>query len=224
MADATLVRAKYSYEPKNPDELGFKANDEIVLLEKKDNGWWKGQTNNGKVGLFPYNYVEVLPPKLPTPRATELSVPVVRTPDDGKERAIALEDYVGKDGQQLDFKKNDVILVIQKFPTGWWKGALERDLSKEGVFPQKTVKLVDSSNRKSDEGSESKPRSRSRSVSGDKRDKHKDRASSRRSRTRSVVPGALSLPSGDDQNTDSDPSDDEQPDSTNFGFLQVRFS
>ena len=54
-----MLRAKFAYTAKHSDELSFEQGSEIVLLEKKENGWWRGDFQ-GAVGLFPYNYVEVL--------------------------------------------------------------------------------------------------------------------------------------------------------------------
>lgn len=43
--------ALYDYTPKEDNELGFKENDTIILLEKfENNDWYKGQGPNGKIG------------------------------------------------------------------------------------------------------------------------------------------------------------------------------
>jgi hypothetical protein len=122
------LRSKYAYAAKHGDELSFPADADMFLVEKRENGWWKGEYN-GVSGLFPYNYVDVVPSAaaaaaVPTPRPSQpdqkklASIPSF---SDGKERAIALDDYQAKDSQQLDFKKDEVIIIVQKFPTGWWK-------------------------------------------------------------------------------------------------------
>ncbi|XP_062573950.1 SH3 domain-containing kinase-binding protein 1-like isoform X2 [Saccostrea cucullata] len=53
---------RYSYSADNEDELSLKENDVIVILDKdlEDAGWWKGELN-GKVGVFPDNFVELIP-------------------------------------------------------------------------------------------------------------------------------------------------------------------
>lgn len=45
----------FNFEAENPDELPFKKGDILMVLEKNDDGWWKGELN-GKVGVFPSNY------------------------------------------------------------------------------------------------------------------------------------------------------------------------
>lgn len=54
--------ALFPYEAKHEDELTLKENDMIILLSSDlpDKGWWKGQLN-GKIGVFPDNFVKVIP-------------------------------------------------------------------------------------------------------------------------------------------------------------------
>jgi len=51
----------YDFEPENPGELGFKANDMITLISKIDENWFEGSLH-GKNGYFPCNFVEVVTP------------------------------------------------------------------------------------------------------------------------------------------------------------------
>ncbi|XP_059616208.1 protein kinase C and casein kinase substrate in neurons protein 1 isoform X3 [Phlebotomus argentipes] len=54
------VKALYDYESAESDELTFKQGDVFEKLEDEDEqGWCKGR-KNGKVGLYPANYVEVV--------------------------------------------------------------------------------------------------------------------------------------------------------------------
>ncbi|KAL8614530.1 hypothetical protein ACOMHN_014109 [Nucella lapillus] len=60
----TIERAvvRYSYAAEQPDELSLKEGEIIRLMDRQleDEGWWRGELN-GKVGVFPDNFVELLP-------------------------------------------------------------------------------------------------------------------------------------------------------------------
>ncbi|KAI0208394.1 Protein kinase C and casein kinase substrate in neurons protein 1 [Lamellibrachia satsuma] len=58
--DGVPIRALYDYEGEEEDELSFKVGDVFVKLQDKDEqGWCKGR-KDGRVGLFPDNYTEVI--------------------------------------------------------------------------------------------------------------------------------------------------------------------
>ncbi|XP_075996056.1 GRB2-related adapter protein 2b [Genypterus blacodes] len=49
------VKALYSFQAEEEDELEFQAGDIIEVLESSGQGWWRGQLG-GRIGLFPGNY------------------------------------------------------------------------------------------------------------------------------------------------------------------------
>jgi len=46
---------KYNYQAQQPDELSLTKGTRILILEKSNDGWWRGQSGNS-VGWFPSNY------------------------------------------------------------------------------------------------------------------------------------------------------------------------
>ena len=60
---ADRARVVYSYMAENEDELSLDVGDVIDVVEMKleDVGWWKGKLR-GKTGVFPDNFVELIPP------------------------------------------------------------------------------------------------------------------------------------------------------------------
>jgi uncharacterized protein (DUF2147 family) len=51
--------AQYDFKAKRNDELNLLSGDEIAIVEKREDGWWKGKLNDS-VGLFPSTYVKEL--------------------------------------------------------------------------------------------------------------------------------------------------------------------
>lgn len=53
------TKAMYDYQASADDEISFKEGDIIIVLEQHPDGWWFGELN-GKKGLFPGNYTELI--------------------------------------------------------------------------------------------------------------------------------------------------------------------
>ncbi|KAJ8315331.1 hypothetical protein KUTeg_007481 [Tegillarca granosa] len=75
--DVERALVRYSYTAENEDELTLKENEIVIILDKEleDVGWWKGEVN-GKVGVFPDNFVELIDepkPKKPPPPSVSAS-------------------------------------------------------------------------------------------------------------------------------------------------------
>lgn len=62
-----FCKAKYDFNSENPQDLAFRRNDLIAILSKLEPGseWWRGRTQEGRVGLFPNSYVSLIPKKEP---------------------------------------------------------------------------------------------------------------------------------------------------------------
>ncbi|XP_035751405.1 SH3 domain-containing protein 21 [Egretta garzetta] len=70
-----LCRALFDYAPELPDELPLRQGDVIQVLSKTEaEGWWDGQCRHRR-GLFPSNFVELLPAPVPTQRLGALLDP-----------------------------------------------------------------------------------------------------------------------------------------------------
>lgn len=54
-----VCRAQFDYDAQGDQELSFKAGDIITILYKEDDTWWCGEFN-GKKGMFPKDFVDLL--------------------------------------------------------------------------------------------------------------------------------------------------------------------
>lgn len=57
-----ICSALYDYTAQNEEEISFKAQDVLYILEKEDPDWHKAQlkvaNTDGPIGLIPANYIE----------------------------------------------------------------------------------------------------------------------------------------------------------------------
>ncbi|XP_044029783.1 drebrin-like protein A [Siniperca chuatsi] len=54
------ARALYDYQAVDDTEITFDPDDIITGIEMVDEGWWRGYGPDGRYGMFPANYVELL--------------------------------------------------------------------------------------------------------------------------------------------------------------------
>lgn len=57
IANVKRVCALYDLISYEPDELSFRKGDIINVIESVYRDWWRGSLSNGKIGIFPLNYV-----------------------------------------------------------------------------------------------------------------------------------------------------------------------
>jgi hypothetical protein len=59
LVPAKMMKAVFSYRAANEDEISFDEGTLLTFLETVEDGWARGKLQNGKMGLFPTNFVEV---------------------------------------------------------------------------------------------------------------------------------------------------------------------
>lgn len=53
-------RVLFSYRPSHEDELELKPNEVVDFICEVEDGWWRGKSADGSVGVFPSNFVELV--------------------------------------------------------------------------------------------------------------------------------------------------------------------
>ena len=61
-----FARALYDFQARDGNELNLSKGDLVAILDRRDpwtgaeTGWWRGRLRDGRMGMFPANYVEIL--------------------------------------------------------------------------------------------------------------------------------------------------------------------
>ncbi|CAI5444463.1 unnamed protein product [Caenorhabditis angaria] len=58
--ESLKAMALWDYQAADDTEISFDPDDIITDIDQVDEGWWKGKSPNGQIGLFPANYVKLL--------------------------------------------------------------------------------------------------------------------------------------------------------------------
>lgn len=98
---------KYNYQAQQPDELPLTKGTRILILEKSNDGWWRGQSGNA-VGWFPSNYTteecDNNDEQLHTYAMAENVLDIV----------VALYSFNSNNDQELSFEKGDRLEIIDR--------------------------------------------------------------------------------------------------------------
>ncbi|XP_041439548.1 SH3 domain-containing kinase-binding protein 1 isoform X3 [Xenopus laevis] len=126
----------FPYEAMNEDELAIREGDIVTVLNKEcvDVGWWEGEIN-GKKGVFPDNFVKLLPPdfekelhrpKKPPPP----SAPVAKSGTSGGGKSIQITSTHKN-------SRHNGLLFICKIETNTANGTSERKQDIRKIPPER---------------------------------------------------------------------------------------
>ena len=98
---------KYNYQAQQPDELSLTKGTRILILEKSNDGWWRGQSGNA-VGWFPSNYTteecDNNDEQLHTYAMAENVLDIV----------VALYSFNSNNDQEMSFEKGDRLEILDR--------------------------------------------------------------------------------------------------------------
>ncbi|XP_041970911.1 sorbin and SH3 domain-containing protein 1 isoform X11 [Aricia agestis] len=138
-AEKIVARALYTFNGQTSRELSFRKGDFISVRRQIDANWYEGEIH-GRIGLFPYNYVELL--KGDGSRSPRRSAVI-------EGRAKAKFDFTAQTNLELPLKKGEIVTLTRRIDQNWWEG---RNGHKTGIFPDSYVTVLQ-------EPSQSKPES-----------------------------------------------------------------
>ncbi|XP_063377116.1 uncharacterized protein LOC134664418 isoform X3 [Cydia fagiglandana] len=128
-AERIVARALYAFNGQTQRELSFRKGDLIHVRRQIDNNWYEGELH-GRIGLFPYNYVEIL-------KGDVAQSPKKPVAQEGKARAKF--DFTAQTSLELPLKKGEVVVLTRRIDHNWWEG---RNGHKTGIFPDSYVTIL----------------------------------------------------------------------------------
>ncbi|CAK1598733.1 unnamed protein product [Parnassius mnemosyne] len=128
-AEKLVARALYAFNGQTNRELSFKKGDLINVRRQIDTNWYEGEVH-GRIGLFPYNYVEIL-------KGDYVHSPKKPMIIEGQARAKF--DFTAQTNLELPLKKGEIVVLTRRIDHNWWEG---RNGTKTGIFPDSYVTVL----------------------------------------------------------------------------------
>jgi uncharacterized protein YgiM (DUF1202 family) len=154
MSESSYATAKYNYDPQRPDELRLERGNNVLVIERSSDGWWKGECN-GETGWFPSNYVEPAPDPSPVasipqqqPYAPDYTKDISSAFQNGTaahapilEVVTTLYDFDAQNAEELSFRKGEKLDIIEHplHDPEWWKARNAHGLI--GLVPTNYIKV-----------------------------------------------------------------------------------
>jgi len=129
---------EYDYQAEMNDELTLRVGDVVTEVDKMEGGWWKGRLGD-KVGMFPDNFVKVLPGGSKTKPVEARNDEILHQKN--KKWCRVLFSYEPVHEDELELKVDQLIEFLAEVEDGWWRGRLG---TKMGVFPSNFVEMCNS--------------------------------------------------------------------------------
>ncbi|XP_046901905.1 SH3 domain-containing protein 19 isoform X2 [Hypomesus transpacificus] len=130
---------QFDYEAKNPDELSFRRNEVLLLLEQVDHNTFECQTGELR-GRVPKCHLQIITPlahSVPT-QATPQEVSPVQRNNPGMQVQV-LHDFTPEGPSELGLRAGDVVTVVEQVDSDWYRGTCR---GSSGFFPVSYAKVL----------------------------------------------------------------------------------
>ncbi|XP_007529182.1 vinexin isoform X4 [Erinaceus europaeus] len=129
------ARLKFDFQAQSPKELTLKKGDIVYIHKEVDKNWLEGE-HHGRLGIFPANYVEVLPAdEVPKP----IKSPTYQVLEYGE--AVAQYNFKGDLEVELSFRKGERICLMRRVNENWYEGRIS-GTGRQGIFPATYVQVT----------------------------------------------------------------------------------
>lgn len=138
---AAYGRALYPFQAEYSNELNLKVGEIVNLIKYVDDNWIEGEVD-GKTGIFPSNFINVI---VDCPKPAKLSenssaACEAEFPPDTYGRVIF--DFHPQLEGDVRFKEGDTVTLIRKIDKNWYE--VETDNGESGVCPESYIEVIGS--------------------------------------------------------------------------------
>lgn len=172
VSSAAIVR--YPYESQQDDEISLIKGTRVLVMEKSNDGWWRGEYG-GRVGWFPSNYVyedegggglgdghhtyahasDGTATSLSTTTATDINCRHQQETNFGVgclDVVLALYAFASQNDEELNFSKGERLEIVEKPENDpeWWRA--RNGHGELGLVPKNYVRVVAPGSTTEDDG------------------------------------------------------------------------
>ncbi|XP_069685437.1 uncharacterized protein [Periplaneta americana] len=123
-----VARALYNFVGQTSRELSFRRGDIIFVRRQIDKNWYEGE-HNAMVGLFPFNYVEIIP--------YDGIRTIPKRPSEGQARAKF--NFIAQTHLELSLVKGELVVLTRRVDDNWFEGRIG---NRKGIFPVSYVEVL----------------------------------------------------------------------------------
>ncbi|XP_044742795.1 uncharacterized protein LOC123305210 isoform X3 [Chrysoperla carnea] len=123
-----VAKALFNFVGQTPRELTFKKGDIIYVRRQIDKNWYEGE-HNAMIGLFPFNYVEIIP--------NDGIKTMIKKPHEGQARAKF--NFIAQTHLELSLAKGELVILTRRVDDNWFEGRVG---NKKGIFPVSYVEVL----------------------------------------------------------------------------------
>nr|XP_018907554.1 PREDICTED: sorbin and SH3 domain-containing protein 1 isoform X4 [Bemisia tabaci]XP_018907555.1 PREDICTED: sorbin and SH3 domain-containing protein 1 isoform X4 [Bemisia tabaci]XP_018907556.1 PREDICTED: sorbin and SH3 domain-containing protein 1 isoform X4 [Bemisia tabaci] len=123
-----VARALYNFVGQSSRELSFRRGDIIFVRRQIDKNWYEGE-HNAMIGLFPINYVEIIP--------YDNIRTIPKKPTEGQARAKF--NFIAQSHLELSLVKGELVVLTRRVDSNWFEGRIG---NRRGIFPVSYVEVL----------------------------------------------------------------------------------
>ncbi|XP_054160708.1 dynamin-binding protein-like [Oppia nitens] len=131
-------RTLFPFRAEFPNELSLKVNEIVHLIRHIDNEWIEGEID-GKVGIFPKSYIEIIVDCDTNSISNQNNSIIESFPSDTFARV--LYDFNGEFEGDLKVSEGDTLTLLRKMDTNWYE--VMDDLENIGLVPYNYCEIIE---------------------------------------------------------------------------------